>query len=510
MISIFRTLFLLFLLLDNSAAITFRHKSEIPKDDPYKVLGVKNTATDEVIQKAYRQKARETHPDKNPSPHANDEFRRVSDAFEILGNPASRRKHDNTMRQEAQRRRRAQDQHRRQEDMKRKENDRARKERQRRHRDMLERASAMQSRMVKISTMEQFEKVMLHSSKKFYKTHCLIMFVGNRSAEKKGEEDFYFPYPFENDKNTLQIAKASDAVGNFQIFHPRRQRQGGDIHAEFKKWVESNMLISAIVANSHSLPVQLFIIRDTSVLFSDSLPPYHQISLNLQAGDRIIAFDDRVDTFPSSGPKTRTMDNIIKKPTGVLFFDDVAFASNEMFTIKAKRCYDLSTQCYDWALSSRGKMNQQCQLNPEFMHSVCPHSCGVCSEHFASDLSYLAFHYPIHRFPTLLQGIVRSGRYMVDDIRNISKLRKNAAAAFFALGLFCAFNIALLRQEMTSKSAMRSSPQLNQHSEQSNLIDSILLLIAVTMSAGMKWIMSASVRGVPLWLRVLHRDFTGV
>jgi len=55
------TIFILvLLLLDRSIAINFFNKSE-PKADPYKVLGVKRTATDEDVQKAYRKKAKETH-----------------------------------------------------------------------------------------------------------------------------------------------------------------------------------------------------------------------------------------------------------------------------------------------------------------------------------------------------------------------------------------------------------------------------------------------------------------
>ncbi|EED88983.1 DnaJ-like protein, partial [Thalassiosira pseudonana CCMP1335] len=59
--------------------------------DPYKVLSIPPTSSPDEIQKAYRQRARETHPDKNSSPTATQEFREVSEAFDILGNERSRK-----------------------------------------------------------------------------------------------------------------------------------------------------------------------------------------------------------------------------------------------------------------------------------------------------------------------------------------------------------------------------------------------------------------------------------
>lgn len=121
------------------------------------------------------------------------------------------------MRQETQRRRQAQEQARRQDRMRQQQNEKAKKERQRKQREMIEKSRATQGRMVKIPNMEHFKEAMLDPSGKVYKTHCLIMFVGNKNAERKGEEELFFPYPFAGEvgkdstyyKGTLQIAKAS-------------------------------------------------------------------------------------------------------------------------------------------------------------------------------------------------------------------------------------------------------------------------------------------------------------
>jgi hypothetical protein len=52
--------------------------------DYYKVLGLQFGSTVDEIKKAYRKKARECHPDINPSPDAQETFIRVTEAYEFL------------------------------------------------------------------------------------------------------------------------------------------------------------------------------------------------------------------------------------------------------------------------------------------------------------------------------------------------------------------------------------------------------------------------------------------
>ena len=59
--------------------------------DHYSRLGVSSCATPELIKVAYRKKAIQYHPDKNPSKDAATRFREVQEAYEVLSD-AERRK----------------------------------------------------------------------------------------------------------------------------------------------------------------------------------------------------------------------------------------------------------------------------------------------------------------------------------------------------------------------------------------------------------------------------------
>ena len=62
--------------------------------DYYKILGVNKQASSDDIKQAYRRLARKFHPDVNKSPEAEDKFKDVNEAYEILSDPAKRRQYD--------------------------------------------------------------------------------------------------------------------------------------------------------------------------------------------------------------------------------------------------------------------------------------------------------------------------------------------------------------------------------------------------------------------------------
>lgn len=65
------------------------------KEDYYKILGVDKSASQDDIKKAYRKKAIQYHPDKNPdNAEAEQKFKEAAEAYEILGDADKRAKYD--------------------------------------------------------------------------------------------------------------------------------------------------------------------------------------------------------------------------------------------------------------------------------------------------------------------------------------------------------------------------------------------------------------------------------
>jgi curved DNA-binding protein len=62
--------------------------------DFYDILGISRDATADQIQQAFRTLARKFHPDVNADPSAEDRFKEINEAYQVLSDPALRKKYD--------------------------------------------------------------------------------------------------------------------------------------------------------------------------------------------------------------------------------------------------------------------------------------------------------------------------------------------------------------------------------------------------------------------------------
>ena len=62
--------------------------------DYYDLLGVNRDADSDTLKRAYRNLARKYHPDINKEPGAEDRFKEIGKAYEVLGDPQKRARYD--------------------------------------------------------------------------------------------------------------------------------------------------------------------------------------------------------------------------------------------------------------------------------------------------------------------------------------------------------------------------------------------------------------------------------
>ena len=64
------------------------------KKDYYDILGVGKNASADEIKSAYRKLAKQYHPDLNKTPEAQNKFKEINEAYEVLGDPQKKSNYD--------------------------------------------------------------------------------------------------------------------------------------------------------------------------------------------------------------------------------------------------------------------------------------------------------------------------------------------------------------------------------------------------------------------------------
>ena len=60
----------------------------------YEILGVQDNSDQETIKRAYRSMAKKYHPDRNKEKGAEEKFKKISEAYDHIGDPEKRKKYD--------------------------------------------------------------------------------------------------------------------------------------------------------------------------------------------------------------------------------------------------------------------------------------------------------------------------------------------------------------------------------------------------------------------------------
>jgi len=64
------------------------------KKDYYDILGIDHSATKDDIKKAYRKLALKYHPDKNKEKGAEEKFKEINEAYQVLSDPQKKAEYD--------------------------------------------------------------------------------------------------------------------------------------------------------------------------------------------------------------------------------------------------------------------------------------------------------------------------------------------------------------------------------------------------------------------------------
>jgi curved DNA-binding protein CbpA len=577
---------------------------KMPTEDPYDVLGIRKTDQNnlDAIKKAYREKAKAAHPDKNPDLDptvANERFHRIQDAWEFLSNNDHKKRYDNRHRNSGRRnstfnfnskparkprgqtseeyaRQRA-EQKKRQDEQRRQQNEnlkRRREEEQRQkeqearlQRDFLELVKEAQDGLLKISTLEQlFEANIVDKATYRFQKNFLCVFVSNKSTERTAEKNFMFPYPFgskgRNDidwTSLIQTAKvrfnkATSLTQAFRVpmnvkrpyivfarkgarfssndFHVFPDFKTAKIYKKLEDWVLKQLNTKVTIVNRHregGPTIKIYYDQadnGTSGMLKSAgsfVPPGYQLEVPAKLSDRLIILDATTNEFIGSEGIYNQNELKLGETIAEKVAMDNVVVTEELQTIEigtgygtTRACYDLSTECHDWVTKGQ---RDHCQNLPNFAHSVCANSCGVCIDSPTfNGIYYMMLHTPAHKLPRGLQGAFVAWKKVAKfletvghDMHHIWSIRRTVTVSIVVSGLLSGIQVVLLVR-MLLVMLGRSTSHSGQHERiataysPSLLKIGFLVVLTASIASGLFWLYHAPEHEVPRELMGFRYD----
>eukprot|EP00658_Telonema_sp_P-2_P037953 TRINITY_DN27287_c0_g1_i1.p1 TRINITY_DN27287_c0_g1~~TRINITY_DN27287_c0_g1_i1.p1 ORF type:complete len:442 (+),score=87.90 TRINITY_DN27287_c0_g1_i1:102-1427(+) len=367
--------------------------------DHYQTLGVTRAATLTQIKRAYRAKARESHPDKNPTKdpaQAAADFRRIVDAYETLSDQQARREYDHGGQARSWstseffnkfwgNHRRAQH-----------------------HRSpymygrgylnrFLNQIREAQARCLNLRSMSHLAAVAIDDSTGRADRHVLVAIFGP-DLSSVVDWTVAYPYPFAglsanqiwwedmmltaklqmNSRGDCSVCrqlrvdaqaalqdpvfvmvKKGDKLGKAVSISTRR-------HEDFQAWVWENLRVQVRFVNHHHHPVNLWWIHGSRGKLKGEVAVNGFFRHNVHLSHEFWAIDSRVtDIRDSNKLSASTVVGVWKATSPGVY----------QVRIQARDCLDLDHMCSFWARHPP----DECDRNPQFMQHRCPWSCRVCN-----------------------------------------------------------------------------------------------------------------------------------
>ena len=383
--------------------------------DLYQILGVPRQASKQEIKRAYRKKALDTHPDKNPdipAEEAAQAFQQVVQAFEVLSDPNSRRQYDRSGRVPNTNNNNSGHQHRHHHQQQQQWtsqgggfhfhffNNGGRQFYERPKPKLKEKPEVKraQSRLMHIVSWEQFQTVLMEND--VLERHVLIAAVNPRLEEHVMDE-MVFPFPFagmspqsiwwEDILQTVMIRYHNQNELTQKLKLPKGQsltqpifllgKKGQSIDDQWasittnsrdklQNWVWSGVQVELQFVNYHNYPVEIYWIDRTKAHLKFShVDPGEIKGHYTRLTHEWYVRDKRVDARKDSPGRYKMTEN-----SALLQFKVLNATSPQIMAIPLRTCFDLSGHCAFW------NNDNQCTENPRFMAEVCSLTCGLCSD----------------------------------------------------------------------------------------------------------------------------------